>query len=186
MSDYHLLAISGSLRAGSFNRKLLAEAQRLFGPATVTTADLVMPLYDGDVEDATGVPEAAQTLADQIKAADGVFLSSPEYNKTIPGGLKNALDWVSRTKGGPWAGKPVALMSAAAGRTGGETGLYSIRHAMAAFRPRLVPAPAVMLASAGDAFDDAGQLTNDRYVAALTDLMASLRDEIDLLRNAEA
>ena len=182
MSNYHLLGISGSLRAGSYNRKLLSEAMRLFGEAEVTIADIEMPLYNGDVEDASGVPDAAQRLSDQIKAADGILISSPEYNKTIPGGLKNALDWVSRTKGGPWAGKPVALMSAAAGRTGGETGLYSIRHAMAAFRPRIVPTPPVMIAGASEAFDADGTLTNDRYVTALTELMEALRSEIDLLR----
>ncbi|XHE55279.1 NAD(P)H-dependent oxidoreductase [Phaeobacter sp. BS34] len=116
MSDPKLLTISGSLRAGATNRKLLAEAARLFGPAEVTEADLNLPLYDGDDEQASGIPAAVQTLADQIGAADAVIISTPEYNGAPSGVLKNALDWVSRTSNKPWQDKPVAIMSAAAGR----------------------------------------------------------------------
>ncbi|MEM1388178.1 MAG: NADPH-dependent FMN reductase [Pseudomonadota bacterium] len=182
MAEYSLLCISGALRKGSTNRKLIAEAVRLFGPADVTHADLNLPLYDGDVEEASGVPEAVQTLSDQIQAADAVIIASPEYNKSIPGVLKNALDWISRTKGGPWAGKPVALMSAAAGRTGGETGLYSIRAAMAAFRPRIVPGAPVMVAASYEAFGEDGQLKAESYVDAVTGLMDALKNEIALVR----
>lgn len=106
MADPVLLTISGSLRQDATNRKLLAEAARLFGPATVVEAELRLPLYDGDDEAAEGIPAAVQTLSDQIAAADAVLISTPEYNKGPSGVLKNALDWVSRTKGNPWAGKP--------------------------------------------------------------------------------
>jgi len=172
--------MSGGRRAGSGDRKLLCGAVPLFGDATGAEAGTALPLYKGDDEDAEGGPAAAQILADQIAAADGVLISSPEYNKAIPGGLKNALDWVSRTKGGPWLGKPVALMSAAAGRTGGETGLYTVRHALTAFRPRIVTAPAIMVAGAQNGFDDTGTLVNERTITELTGLMEALKAEIDL------
>jgi len=179
MAQHHILGISGSLRKGSVNRKLLAEAIRLYAPASSGDADLNLPLYDGDLEDADGVPAAVQTLSDQIAQADAVIIASPEYNKSLTGVLKNALDWVSRTKGGPWAGKPVAVMSANAGRTGGETGQYTLRHALAPFRPRLVLGPALMLANGADQFDADGRLTNERAAATLADFMAALRTEVD-------
>ena len=101
MSQFKLLGISGSLRTGSFNRQLIREAHRLMDDAAYTEADLDFPLYNGDVEDATGIPAAVQLLADQIAAADGVVISAPEYNQSFSGVLKNALDWVSRCEGAP-------------------------------------------------------------------------------------
>lgn len=182
MTIHRLLGISGALRAGSTNRKLLAEALRLYGPAETQVADLRLPLYDGDLEDAEGIPAEVQRLADQISEADAVVIASPEYNKCIPGVLKNALDWISRTKGGPWNGKPVALISANAGRTGGETGQFTIRHAMTPFRPRFVLGPQVMVADSGNAFDDAGHLVSERYTKGLIGLMEQLRAEVEMLR----
>ncbi len=178
MPAHHLLTIAGALRKGSTNRMLAAEAARVFAPETLTTADLNLPLYDGDLEEASGIPDEVQKLADQIAAADAVVISTPEYNKMIPGVLKNALDWASRTKGGPWNGKPVAIMSAAAGRSGGERTQSSLRLALAPFRAHIVPGPEVLVASSGNAFDENGRLTDARYEKALTDLMDELRSVI--------
>ncbi len=168
-----LLLISGSLRTGSQNTKLAREAGRLWDGDTVF-ASIDMPLYNGDDESRSGVPEGAQALADQIASADAVVIASPEYNQSIPGGLKNALDWVSRVEGNPWADKPVAIMSAAAGRTGGARAQYALRLAMNPFQPRLLTGPEVMIAQAQGQFDDDGRLTNDRYLATLTRLMEKL------------
>ena len=178
MPNHHLLTIAGALREGSTNRLLAAEAARLFAPETLTIADLNMPLYDGDLEDTSGIPVEVQNLANQIAAAHAVVISTPEYNKMIPGVLKNALDWVSRTKGNPWKGKPVAIMSAAAGRSGGERSQSSLRLALAPFRVRLVHGPEVLIASSGTAFDENGQLTDARYQKALAELMDELRGAI--------
>ena len=90
-----LLLICGALRQGSFNRKLLVAAGRHWSGPTVM-ADLDMPLYNGDVEEAEGIPEAATRIKRQIEAADAVAIATPEYNQSISGVLKNALDWVSR------------------------------------------------------------------------------------------
>ena len=140
--------------------------------------DIDLPLYNGDVEEAEGIPASVQTLADQIAAADAVIISTPEYNKNMSGALKNALDWVSRTKGGLWAGKPVAILSAAAGRAGGERAQNSLRLALQPFNPRLLQGPEVMIAASFDAFDEAGQLKDERAVGLLTAQMDALRAEI--------
>ncbi len=171
----HLLTIAGALRKGSTNRLLVAEAARLFAPETLTVADLRLPLYDADLEDAEDIPIEVQRLADQIAAADAVVISTPEYNKALSGVLKNALDWVSRTRGSPWRHKPVAIMSAAAGRSGGERAQSSLRLALAPFRMRLVPGPEVLVADSRNAFDKSGRLMNARYQESLDELMQELR-----------
>jgi chromate reductase len=178
MGTYSLLGISGSLRAQATNRKLIREAARLFDPADYVEADLDMPLYDGDLESESGIPEAAQKLADQIAAADAVVISTPEYNKGPSGALKNALDWVSRTDGKPWAGKPVAVMSAAAGRAGGERAQMVLRGFMVPFRPRILQGPEMHLAGSSKEFDEAGHLTSEIYLDTLQELMDGLRAEI--------
>lgn len=174
MSDLTLLSISGALRAASTNRLLLAEARRLFGPATHVEANLRLPLYDGDIE-AIGIPPEVQLLADQIDAADAVVISTPEYNKALSGVLKNALDWVSRTKGSPWRDKPVAIVSAAAGRAGGERSQFSLRLCLTPFRPLLLPGPEVFIADSGNAFDADGHLKDARSIKGLQELMNDLR-----------
>ncbi len=177
MSDPILLGICGALRAASTNRLLLAQAMQAFGPATHVTADLRLPLYDGDLETASGIPPAVRTLADQIRAADAIVIATPEYNKALPGVLKNALDWVSRTKGGPLRDKPVAIVSAADGRAGGDRSQFSLRLCLVPFRARVLPGPEVMVAASGSAFDTAGQLIDARTVKVLAELMAELRTE---------
>jgi len=178
MSNPTLLAISGSLRKGSYNRMLLGEAVTAFGPADVLKGDLNLPLYDGDLEDEHGIPNAVHHLADQIRQADAIVIASPEYNKGIPGVLKNALDWVSRVKGGVLADKPVVVVSAAAGRTGGETAQFMTMACLLQLQVRLIPGPAVLVAGAMNEFDEAGNLTNEIYREALTKRMQKLRAEV--------
>lgn len=173
-----LLGISGSLRKSSTNTLLIRNAAEIFGADEFIFADIDLPLYNGDLEEAEGVPEKVQSLSDQIAAADAVIISTPEYNKAMSGSLKNALDWVSRTKGGPWNGKPVAIMSAAAGRAGGERAQFSLRLAMVAFRPEILQGPEVMLANSSNEFDADGKLTNERYIKVLTELMDALKARI--------
>ncbi|PWJ22354.1 NADPH-dependent FMN reductase [Jannaschia seohaensis] len=169
-----LLGLCGSLRKGSHNLKLVHEAARLHGGA-LTMGDLRLPLYDGDLEEAEGIPEPVARLAAQIAEADAVIISTPEYNKLLSGVLKNALDWVSRTPGKPWAGKPVAIMSATAGRAGGERTQWSLRLALMPFRPEIVPGPEMLLAGAGKEFDAEGRLTSEHYRKTLTELMEALK-----------
>lgn len=178
MPNPNLLGICGALRAGSTNRLLLAEARRLFGPCDWSEGDLRLPLYDGDLEEAEGIPAPVQQLADRIAAADAVIIATPEYNKAPPGVLKNALDWVSRTKGGPWRDKPVAILSAAAGRAGGERSQFALRLMLTPFHPRLITGPEVMVADSARAFDSDGRLKDAFAEKILTELMQVLRTEI--------
>ncbi|MFQ1699494.1 NADPH-dependent FMN reductase [Loktanella agnita] len=170
-----LLGISGSLRQASTNTKLMRHAATLFAPDHFIEGDLNFPLYNGDLEDAEGIPPAVQTLADQISSADAIIIATPEYNKALSGVLKNALDWVSRTKGNPWKDKPLAIMSAAAGRAGGERSQFSLRLAMMPFRTRILQGPEVLVADSGNAFDADDRLTGELYEKLLTTLMADLR-----------
>ena len=173
-----LLGISGSLRKASTNTMLMRNAAEVFGADTFVEGDINLPLYNGDLETAEGVPAAVQLLADQIAAADAVIIATPEYNKAMSGSLKNALDWVSRTKGGPWNGKPVAIMSAAAGRAGGERAQSSLRLAMMPFRPNILQGPEVLVAKSSNEFDENGKLTGEIYIKILTELMDELRNRI--------
>jgi chromate reductase, NAD(P)H dehydrogenase (quinone) len=172
-----LLGIPGALRAESTNRKLVREAARLYGGPYVE-ADIRMPLFDEDLEIASGIPPEAQALFDRIAAAEAVVISSPEYNKSIPGVLKNALDWVSRIKGNPWKDKPLAIIGAADGREGGARASFAVRLAMTPFRPRMLTGPEVQVANSRQAFDADGRLIDERYVKALSTLMEDLHREV--------
>lgn len=180
MSDSTILLLSGSLRKGSYNRMLLAEAKRVFGDATFIEGDLKLPLYDGDDEEANGLPAGVATLVNQIAQSDAVIISSPEYNKGITGALKNALDWISRNKENPLVDKPVLVMSANMGRTGGESGQLMTRTCLVPHQARIVPGPVLTVAMAHDAFDDEGHLKNEMTQNMLAGLIDRLKKEIAL------
>ncbi len=177
MSEPILLGLFGSLRQNATNLKLVREAARMFQPGTYIEADLNLPLYDGDLESAEGIPASVQKLADQITQAHVVIISTPEYNKGPSGVLKNALDWVSRTDGKPWLDKPVAVMSAAAGRAGGERAQMILRACMVPFQPRILQGPELHLAGSSNEFDDQGRLKSERYSKSLHALMQKLKAE---------
>ena len=170
-----VLGISGSLRAASTNTALIRQAAEIYGADTFVQGDLNLPLYDGDLEESAGIPAAVQTLADQIAAADAVLIATPEYNKSLSGVLKNALDWVSRTEGNVWNNKPVAIMSATAGRSGGERAQFALRLCLTPFNCDLLQGPEVLVGGNFDAFDQDGKLTNEQAIKLLTDLMAKLK-----------
>lgn len=173
-----LLGISGSLRKASTNTLLVRNAAEIFGADTFTLADLDLPLYNADRELVEGVPSKVQNLSDQIAAADAVIISTPEYNKAPSGVLKNALDWASRTEGNPWKNKPVAIMSAAAGRAGGERTQFALRLMMMAFRPHILQGPEVLVANSSNQFDENGKLTGEMNIKTLTELMDELKARI--------
>src|ERR1051326_2822220 len=112
-----LIGLSGSLRAGSFNTALLRAATGLVPEGTTLLARTIhgIPLYDGDVEASTGIPTVVRELGEAIANADGLLLVTPEYNNSIPGPFKNAIDWLSRIEDHPnpvFTGKPVAIIGA--------------------------------------------------------------------------
>ncbi len=178
MANLKLVTLSGSLRKGSYNRMLLAGAAEAFGPAEVTEGDLALPLYNGDLEAESGVPEVVQTLAQQIKDADAVVISAPEYNKGISGVLKNALDWISRVEGAAFRNKPTVVLSAAAGRAGGETAQFMTLSCLTQLQARLMPGTSVLIAGAMNAFDDNGKLKDETSRKLLATRMQALRAEV--------
>ncbi len=179
MTRLTLVGLCGSLRAASTNRLLMQEAARRFGEAEFVEGDIRFPLFDEDIQNGPGIPEAVTTLSAQIKAADAVIVVTPEYNKGISGALKNALDWLSRTEGAPWRDKPVAILSATAGRAGGERAQNMTRLCLNPFRPRLLSGPEVLVGATKDQWDAQGQLTNERYAKAIDELMGNLRRDAE-------
>ncbi len=176
---HRLLGICGALRAASTNRLLLGEARRLYAPEVWEEADLRLPLFDEDLQLSQGIPDGVQRLADRVAAADAVFIATPEYNKALPGVLKNALDWISVTAGAPFRDKPVAIASAADGRAGGERAQFSLRLCLVGFRPRLLQGPEVMVVRSRSAFGPDGRLIDPRTAGLLADLCAGLRQEVE-------
>ena len=157
-----LLAFAASLRHDSWNRKLVVLAADLArqGGAEVDLADFRefdMPLYDGDVQSESGVPPGAKELAHRVAVADGIMIASPEYNYSMPGTLKNAIDWVSRVKPMPLRGKSGFLLAASNGQTGGIRGLWQLRIPFEALGVTLHP-DMYTLPRAGTAFDPDGRL----------------------------
>src|SRR5438093_5350768 len=153
-----ILAFAGALRAGSFNRKLLAVAvEALRGQADIDLLDLrdvPMPPYDGDIEANQGLPEGARKFKERIAAADGLLISTPEYNHSIPGTLKNVIDWASRPPDNPFKGRVVLLMGASPGPFGAVRGVLAVRQALTALHALILP-NIVQVAHADQAFDDA-------------------------------
>jgi NAD(P)H-dependent FMN reductase len=172
-----LFTFAAALRRDSLNRKLLrlaAQAAERAG-AVVDLADFHefdMPLYDGDVEAASGVPDGARKLHDRFAAADAFMISSPEYNFSIPGTLKNAIDWVSRMNPPVWRGKPGMLLSASPSLVGGNRSLWSIRVPFEATGACLHP-DMFSLASAHQAFDEGGELKDAKLAARLDKMVAA-------------
>jgi NAD(P)H-dependent FMN reductase len=163
-----ILAMAGSLRAGSFNRMLLSNAVAFLEPRSevdhVEPGDLRMPIFDGDAETRDGLPEPARRLRERIAVADGLAIATPEYNHSIPGGLKNAVDWVSRGKDQPFRGRPVLLLSASPGAYGGVRALMTLRIVLGSVGAVVLPT-SISVPHAEKAFDAAGLLIDARQRA---------------------
>ncbi|WP_105102886.1 NADPH-dependent FMN reductase [Microbulbifer pacificus] len=176
-SPIKILAISGSLRQSSFNSAALRVAEELAGDgASFTFADLSgIPLYDQDLRD-KHVPEAVQTLGNQVLDADAILFSTPEYNYSVSGVLKNAIDWLSRLDPQPFADKPVAVMSASMSAFGGARAQYDLRRILIYLDAHFVNKPEVMIAFAHQKFDDDGTLGDDDTRLFIGKLVTALGD----------
>lgn len=182
-----ILGISGSLRTGSYNTKALKAAQLLV-PAGVeldiyTLQDL--PLYNADVEK-EGIPEPVLALRESIVAADAILICTPEYNYSLSGVLKNALDWLSRSGGKPLEGRPAAIMGASPGRLGTVRAQYHLRQILVHFNAPVLNSPEVMIAKAHEAFDETGAFTDEQTAAIVKRHLQALVDFADLLERGKA
>jgi chromate reductase len=164
-----ILGIAGSLRKGSYNRGLLRAAQSLAASSVhIEDFDIAeIPLYNDDVY-TKGFPAAVETFRARIRAADALLIMTPEYNYSVPGVLKNAIDWASRPPEQPFDGKPVALMGASAGIFGTTRAQHHLRQSFVFLNALLLARPEVMIPTAIDKFDEKGDLVDaasKKYVA---------------------
>jgi chromate reductase, NAD(P)H dehydrogenase (quinone) len=185
MANLNVLTICGSLRRGSFNAMVqralpsLAPEGMALKPAPSFAE---FPLYNADIQNSTGFPAPVNVLADAIRAADGVIFCTPEYNFGIPGGLKNAIDWVSRLPNQPFAGKPIALLSASPGPLGGGRVQYDMRRAMVFLDAFTLNKPEIFIGNCASKFDEkTGELKDEatrgfikQQLTALAALIAQL------------
>jgi chromate reductase, NAD(P)H dehydrogenase (quinone) len=170
-----ILGIAGSLRKQSYNRAALRAAQQIVPDgATLETFDLDgIPLYNQDLNDTP--PERVRELKAQVRAADAILFVTPEYNFSIPGVLKNAIDWASRANGeNAWAGKPVAVMGVSTGLLGAARAQYHLRQVFVFLDMHPVNKPEVMIAKAAEKFDASLQLTDPQARDLVAKLLTAL------------
>ncbi|MEN3293115.1 MAG: hypothetical protein V7642_2368 [Burkholderiales bacterium] len=162
-----IVGISGSLRTGSFNTALLRAASGLMPPNSSLEIATIkgIPLYDGDIEATQGIPEAVTALKEQIAAADGLLLVTPEYNNSMPGVFKNAIDWLSRPSADIpriFGGRPVAIMGASPGGFGTILSQNAWLPVIRTLGMQPWFGKRLMVSRAGQVFNEAGELIDDQ------------------------
>lgn len=165
---FDVVVICGSLRQGSYNRMVM-NALPALAPEGLRIREGPLfnefPLYNADIQNTSGFPEAVTALADTIRAADGVIFVTPEYNFGIPGPLKNAIDWVSRLKSQPFVGKPVAIQSASGGLLGGARMQYDLRRVLTSVDALILNKPEIFIGNCAQRIDNAtGRITDQQTV----------------------
>ncbi len=173
-----VLGLSGSLRRTSFNTALLRAAQEV-APAgmTIEVFDLApIPMYNDDVR-LKGFPLEVERLRDAIRTADAVLIASPEYNRSVPGVLKNAIDWASRPPDQPFAQKPIAIMGASNGALGAAFANHHLRQIFVYMDAKMVNGPEVMVGEAKTKFDEEGRLVHEptrQFIASHLERLGAL------------
>lgn len=170
------LGISGSLRKNSFNTALLRTCQLVL--PTVATMQIVdcsgIPLYNEDVY-SLGFPEPVNQLREKIREADAVVIATPEYNYSVPGVLKNMIDWVSRPPDQPFDGKPIAILGGTPGAMGTSRSQYHLRQVFIYLNGWILNKPEVMVANATTKFDGEGNVNDEATVERLRSMLLSLQ-----------
>ncbi|MGG5818036.1 NADPH-dependent FMN reductase [Falsiroseomonas sp. HW251] len=179
MSVLKVMAISGSLRKASFNTSILRMAAELAPDGmqvNLYEGLRNIPPYDDDLRTGSGYPPAVAAFRAMIKEADALLIASPEYNFSISGVLKNAIDWASRVPDQPFDGKPVAIMGAAGGAYGTARSQYDLRKILAGLNAMLLNKPEVLIGAAASKFDAEGRLTDETARGLIAQQMVALRD----------
>ena len=179
---FNVTTICGSLRKDSWNRKVM-EALPGLAPDGMKITEAPpfrdFPPYDADAQNSSGFPKGVTALAEAIRAADGVIFVTPEYNFSIPGALKNAIDWVSRLENQPFAGKPVALQSAAPGPVGGARMQYDLRRSMIFLDALTLNKPEIFIGNCAERIDaKSGEITDDKTRGFIGKQLAAFADFI--------
>ena len=178
-----IVGISGSLRAMSYNTAALRAAMELLPDGVILEQVGVgdLPLYNDDIR-LQGYPPAVKQLRARLTDADGVLLVTPEYNYSVPGVLKNAIDWASRPPDQPFDGKPVAIMGASPGMLGSARAQYHLRQMLVFLNAHAMNRPEVMISQAASKFDDAGTLTDAPTREFLKTFLVAFADWIRRMR----
>ena len=177
MANIKLLGIAGSLRKGSYNRAALKAAQGLVPAGAVLEVAEIEGLPGFNQDEEKNPPAKVTELKAKIRAADAILFVTPEYNYSIPGVLKNAIDWASRPYGdSAWKGKPAAVMGASPGALGTARAQYHLRQCFIFLDMPCVNQPEVMIAGAADKFDAQGNLKDAKAKELIGKLLASLCD----------
>lgn len=157
-----IIAISGSLRHGSFNTALLRALRELAPQGMDITIERLnaIPLYDADLQ-AQAMPEGVLQLAQLIRNADGLLIATPEYNFSVPGVLKNAIDWISRVDEQPFNGKPIGIMGAAGSLLGTARAQYHLRQVFVYLNGHIMNRPEAFIGGARNKFDAGGKLADE-------------------------
>jgi len=171
----NILGFAGSLRQGSYNRALLRATLELVPNSTKLEVFELngIPVFNGDLE--SSPPEKVKEFKRKIKAADALLIVTPEYNYSVPGVLKNAIDWASRPYGdNSFEGKPVAMMSASTGMLGGARAQYHLRQSFVFLNMYPVNRPEVFVSFASEKFDDKGRLLDEKTKDLIRELLSNL------------
>jgi chromate reductase len=178
-----VLGIPGSLRRGSYNRGLLEAAQGVVpsGMSLEITDLTPIPLYNADVE-ARGLPPSVAAFRAGIAAADALLIATPEYNYSVPGVLKNAIDWASRPPDTPLRHKPIALMGASVGAMGTVRAQLSLRQTLLNTESFVLLKPELYVASARERFDGDGHLSDEAIRERIRLLLTSLAEWVERMR----
>jgi chromate reductase len=179
MSVVKVFAISGSLRKASFNTLALRAAKELAPEGmevTIYEGLREIPPYDDDLRTGSGYPAPVAAFRAAIKEADALLIASPEYNFSISGVLKNAIDWASRVPDQPFDGKPIAILGAATGAYGTARSQYDLRKILAGLNANMLNKPEVLIAGAASKFDAEGRLTDETVRGLIAQQMTALRD----------
>ncbi len=188
--NIHIVGLCGSLRKGSFNNMLLQAAAQLL-PSDVSM-DIVsisdIPLYNGDLDlpVAKQRPEVIKTFRQALANADGLLIASPEYNYSIPGGLKNAIDWASRGQDSPLLQKPVAVIGATPGLWGTVRMQLAFQNVFLFLDMKPVLKPEVLLAQADKKFDKEGRLVDEMALKLLKQKLEALKELILMHKESHA
>jgi len=172
MKNIKILGIAGSIRKNSYNKALLGAAISLApGGVTIETADIAdLPLFDQDLE--TTMPAAVNAFKEKVEKADAILFVTPEYNYSVPGALKNAIDWASRPYGrNSFEDKPVAVMGASGSMLGTARAQYHLRQTFVFLNMHALNKPEVMVASAHEKFDADGNLTDETTKQKVRELL---------------